>query len=202
MISIKYAIEAILFSSGDFVKVSRIAKALGIKPSVARDNIKRLQYEYETQHKGIMVLEADDSFSLCSNPEYYEAVREIIGEKRRQPLSNAAIEALTAIAYKQPVTRTQVEHIRGVNSDSAINRLLEKGLIEEAGRLDAPGKPILYKTTAVFLRSFGLKNLNELPPYYPAETAQTVFDLSDDTEIKENYFDKDIEDEIIKQTEE
>lgn len=178
MYNIKYAIEAILFSSGDMIKVSKIAKALNLKSTTVRENIRLLQYEYESQKRGIMICEADDAFGLSSNPEYHNIVKEIIGEKRRQPLSGAAMEVLTAIAYKQPVTRGQIENIRGVNSDGALNRLIEKGLVEEAGRLDAPGKPILYKTTNVFLRSFGLNSIDELPDYYPADlNGQTVFEL-------------------------
>lgn len=179
MYNIKYAIEAILFSSGEMIKVSKIAKTLNVKSTVVRENIRLLQYEYESQKRGIMICEADDSFCLCSNPEYHNIIKEIIGERRRQPLSNAAMEVLTAVAYKQPVTRGQIENIRGVNSDGALNRLIEKGLVEEAGRLDAPGKPILYKTTNVFLRSFGLNSIDELPDYYPQTLdGQTVFDLN------------------------
>ena len=96
-------------------------------------------------------------------PEYYVYIQEILGEQRRQALSNAAMEALAIIAYKQPITRGQVEYIRGVNSDGAVNRLSERGLIEECGRLDAPGRPILYRTTQNFLRCFGLNTPKDLP---------------------------------------
>lgn len=209
MQNIKYAIEAILFASGDMIKLSKIAKALDVKSSVIRENIKLLQYEYDTQGRGIMIVEADESFGLCSNPEYHEAIRAIIGEKRKQPLTNAAMEVLTAVAYKQPITRSQIENIRGVNSDGALNRLIEKGLVEEAGRLDAPGKPILYRTTNIFLRSFGLKNLDELPDYYPKELdGQTEFELDElekkkDTDVNEFLDDEDLEDieEILDNTE-
>lgn len=186
MNNIKYAVEAALFASGDMIKASKIAKALNVTPAFVRENIKLLQFEYENQKRGIMIREADDAFCLCSNPEYYDTVREIIGEKRRQPLSNAAMEALTVVAYKQPVTRGQIEEIRGVNSDGPLNRLIEKGLVEEAGRLDAPGKPILYRTTAAFLRSFGFSSLDELPSYYTEEKdGQTEFNLEFEV-IKEN----------------
>ncbi|MCH5184653.1 MAG: SMC-Scp complex subunit ScpB [Oscillospiraceae bacterium] len=196
MYNIKYAIEAVLFSSGEPVKASKIAKALDITPSAVRENIRLLRYEYESQGRGITVCEADDAFCLCSNPEYHNSVKAIIGEKRRQPLSNAAMEVLAAVAYKQPVTRGQIEEIRGVNSDGALNRLIEKGLVEEAGRLDAPGKPILYKTTGVFLRSFGLGSTDELPDCYRHELdGQTEFDIEESKE--EMKKDKDDVEEII-----
>ena len=111
----------------------------------------------------LKIIEIDEGYQICSRPEYYVFIQEILGEQRRQALSNAAMEALAIVAYKQPITRGQVEYIRGVNSDGAMNRLVERNLIEESGRLDAPGRPILYKTTQNFLRCFGLKTPEDLP---------------------------------------
>ncbi|MCX7714640.1 MAG: SMC-Scp complex subunit ScpB [Clostridia bacterium] len=158
------AIEAILFAAGEAVKISVMAKSLGVSKEMVREAVALLRYEYDTQERGLMIIDIDDGYQICSRPMYYQYIREILGEQRRQALSNAAMETLAIIAYKQPVTRGQIEHIRGVNSDGAINRLLERGLIDEAGRLDAPGRPVLYETTQVFLRCFGLKTVKDLPP--------------------------------------
>lgn len=161
---LQYAIEAILFASGEAVKTAKLAAVLDVSVTAVREAVDFLKYEYENQNRGFMIIDIDDGYQLCTRPKYYMYIQEIFGERRKQALSNAAMEVLAIVAYKQPVTRTMVENIRGVNSDGAVNRLLERGLVDEVGRLDAPGRPILYGTTNVFLRSFGLKSLNDLPP--------------------------------------
>ena len=161
--NISCAIEGILFAAGEPVKASKLAAVLEIDITEVEEAVKLLKYNYDTELRGLMIIEIDDGYQLCSRPEYYAYIQEILGEQRRQALSNAAMEALAIIAYKQPMTRGQVEYIRGVNSDGAINRLVERDLIEEKGRLDAPGRPILYGTTQNFLRCFGLKNPEDLP---------------------------------------
>lgn len=164
MNNIKYAIEGILFAAGEPVRTSKLAMVLDTDADTVREAVDELRAEYERDKRGFNIIEILEGYQICSRPEYYTYIREILGEQRNQPLSNAAMEALAIIAYKQPITRGQVEHIRGVNSDGCINRLYERGLIEERGRLDAPGRPILYVTTQNFLRCFGLKNPQELPP--------------------------------------
>lgn len=164
MDNIKYAIEGILFAAGEPVKASKLAIVLETdidKITAAVDELKR---EYNDERRGFMIIDILEGYQICSRPEYYRYIQEILGEQRNQPLSNAAMEALAIIAYKQPITRGQIEHIRGVNSDGCVNRLYERGLIDEAGRLDAPGRPILYVTTDTFLRCFGLKSPKDLPP--------------------------------------
>ncbi len=160
---IPYAIEGILFAAGEPVKQAKLAAVLEIEVDAVEEAIKLLRYDYDTSERGFMIIDIDEGYQICSRPEYYNYIQVILGEQRRQALSNAAMEALAIIAYKQPITRGQVEYIRGVNSDGAINRLCEKGLIEECGRLDAPGRPMLYKTTQNFLRCFGLKTPKDLP---------------------------------------
>ena len=162
-LNLQYAIEGILFAAGEPVKAAKLAAVLETSVEKVTDAVKLLQYEYDTSLRGLKIIEIDEGYQLCSRPEYYVYIQEILGEQRRQALSNAAMEALAIVAYKQPITRGQVEYIRGVNSDGAINRLIERNLIEESGRLDAPGKPILYKTTQNFLRCFGLKTPEDLP---------------------------------------
>lgn len=164
MDNIKYAIEGILFAAGEPVKAAKLAVVLEKTVDEVEAAVEALKAEYNEQHRGFNIIDISDGYQICSRPEYYTYIREIVGEQRNQPLSNAAMEALAIIAYKQPVTRGVVEKVRGVNSDGCVNRLYERGLIEEAGRLDAPGRPILYKTTDTFLRCFGLRTPRDLPP--------------------------------------
>lgn len=185
---IPYAIEGILFAAGEPVKTAKLAAVLEIETSAVEEAVKLLKYEYDTQERGLMIIDIDEGYQICSRPEYYNYIQIILGEQRRQALSNAAMEALAIIAYKQPVTRGQVEYIRGVNSDSAINRLAERGLIEECGHLDAPGRPLLYRTTQNFLRCFGLSTPKDLPELdlskLSPEYEQISLQMDEDTEIE------------------
>ncbi len=164
MNDIKYAIEGILFAAGEPVSAAKLAIALDTDIDSVTNAVEMLKTEYNTEHRGFNIIDINEGYQICSRPEYYRYIQEILGEKRNQPLSNAAMEALAIIAYKQPITKGQIEHIRGVNSDGCVNRLYERGLIDEHGRLDAPGRPILYVTTDNFLRCFGLKSPQNLPP--------------------------------------
>lgn len=190
MANIKYAIEGILFAAGEPVKASKLAVVLETDIETVNTAVRELKEEYERDHRGFNIIEIMEGYQICSRPEYYNYIQEILGEQRKQPLSNAAMEALAIIAYKQPITRGQIEHIRGVNSDGCVNRLYERGLIEEKGRLDAPGKPILYVTTENFLRCFGLKNPKDLPPLdlsrLNLETAQGLqLEISEESETQQ-----------------
>jgi len=162
-INVQYAIEGILFAAGEPVKAAKLAAVLDVTVKEITKAVENLRHEYDEKLRGLKIIEIDEGYQICSRPEYYVFIQEILGEQRRQALSNAAMEALAIVAYKQPITRGQVEYIRGVNSDGAMNRLVERNLIEESGRLDAPGRPILYKTTQNFLRCFGLKTPEDLP---------------------------------------
>ncbi len=164
MVNIKYAIEGILFAAGEPVKAAKLAVVLDTDIDSVKRAVTELRDEYDRDKRGFNIIDILDGYQICSRPEYYAYIQEILGEQRNQPLSNAAMEALAIIAYKQPITRGQIERIRGVNSDGCVNRLYERGLIDEAGRLDAPGRPILYKTTDTFLRCFGLTSPKDLPP--------------------------------------
>ncbi|MBQ7986093.1 MAG: SMC-Scp complex subunit ScpB [Clostridia bacterium] len=185
---IPYAIEGILFAAGEPVKTAKLAAVLEIETSAVEEAVRLLKYEYDTQERGLMIIDIDEGYQICSRPEYYNYIQIILGEQRRQALSNAAMEALAIIAYKQPVTRGQVEYIRGVNSDSAVNRLCERGLIEECGHLDAPGRPILYRTTQNFLRCLGLSTPKDLPELdlskLSPEYEQISLQMDEDTEIE------------------
>lgn len=185
---IPYAIEGILFAAGEPVKTAKLAAVLEISIEAVEEAVRVLKYDYDTQERGFMIIDIDEGYQICSRPEYYNYIQVILGEQRRQALSNAAMEALAIIAYRQPITRAQIEYIRGVNSDSAVNRLAERGLIEEAGRLDAPGRPVLYKTTQNFLRCFGLSTPKDLPELdfskLSPEYEQITLKMDEDTELE------------------
>lgn len=185
---IPYAIEGILFAAGEPVKTAKLAAVLEIEIEAVEEAISLLKYDYDTNERGFMIIDIDDGYQICSRPEYYNYIQIILGDQRRQALSNAAMEALAIIAYKQPITRGQIEYIRGVNSDSAVNRLVERGLIEECGRLDAPGRPVLYRTTQGFLRCFGLSTPKDLPELdmskLSPEYEQLALDMEENTEIE------------------
>lgn len=157
------AIEAILFTMGEAVEIGAIAKALEVSTAKVRKAVSRLQKKYASPSRGIMIQEFDDAVQMSTKPEQYENLIRIAKVPKKMTLSDSVIETLSIIAYKQPITKVEVEGIRGVSCDYAINKLLEYDLIKELGRKDAPGRPILFGTTEQFLRSFGVKNLAELP---------------------------------------
>lgn len=156
-------IEAILFTMGDTVEIGKLAETLGCDGRTVRRILKRMEERYEAQDRGILLARFDNAVQLCTKPEMYEYLIKIAKNPKKAVLTDTVIETLSIIAYKQPVTRLDVESIRGVNCDHAINKLLEYDLITELGRLDAPGRPILFGTTEQFLRCFGVKSLDELP---------------------------------------
>ena len=158
------AIEAILFASGEPIEIYRLSEASGVDAGTLPSMIRLLNERYDDCGSGICIKKLDSSYQMCTREEYAEQVRSALETKRTAPLSNAAMEALTIIAYNQPVSKGFVENVRGIDSSSVINNLVEKGLVEEAGRLDVPGNPIVYRTTSVFLRSFGLSSTADLPP--------------------------------------
>ena len=186
MDNIKYAIEGILFAAGEPVKAAKLAVVLEKNIDEIEAAVAALKEEYNNDHRGFNIIDISDGYQICSRPEYYTYIREILGDQRNQPLSNAAMEALAIIAYKQPVTRGMVEKIRGVNSDGCVNRLYERGLIEEAGRLDAPGRPILYRTTDTFLRCFGLRTPRDLPPINFKNTIPELEEVGEQLSIIED----------------
>ncbi|MFZ2538151.1 MAG: SMC-Scp complex subunit ScpB [Oscillospiraceae bacterium] len=169
------AIEAVLFASGDPIETAKIALAVGVEEDVVYKLLKTMQDKYDKETSGISLMELNDSFQLCTKVEYASCVKTALEMKRNVPLSNAAMEILAIIAYNQPVTKSFIEQIRGVDSSQTVNSLVEKGLVEEAGRLDVPGRPISYKTTTGFLRNFGMKSIEGLPTL-PDESGQVMID--------------------------
>jgi segregation and condensation protein B len=148
---IEAVVEGLLFSAGDPLPLEKIAEILELDKKATRLILSNMIVSIQNSRRGIMLRELDGCYQLCSRP------------RQKQALSQAAFETLSIVAYNQPVTRAKIEMIRGVNSDSAIARLIERNLIKEAGRMDAPGKPIIYETTEEFLRSFGFRSVKDLP---------------------------------------
>ncbi len=156
-------IEAVLFASGDPVSLDKMAEILGQDRKTTKGMMTGLIYKYQHAARGIMVREIDNGYQLCTKPELDEYIVKLGAIRRKQGLTPAAYETLSIVAYNQPVTRAYIEQIRGVNSDSVLLKLVERNLIQEAGRDDTPGKPKLYETTEEFLRVFGFVSLKELP---------------------------------------
>lgn len=176
---IEYALgglEAVLFASGEPVEISRLAEALQMDSDTVRRLADLLTEEYDKRNSGLQLLMLDGALQLTTRSQYAEPIRAALEVKRNAPLSNAALETLTIIAYNQPVTKGFVERVRGVDSSSVVNTLTERGLLEEAGRIEIPGRPVTYRTTAQFLRCFGLHSLADLPPLPNAEQP-TMFDM-------------------------
>ncbi|WP_446899379.1 SMC-Scp complex subunit ScpB [Clostridium sp. LBM24168] len=156
-------IEALLFVSGESLKISQIAKIIECSINFTEDIMKEMSSLYNNSDRGIKLINSGDEYSLVTKAENSEYIEKLLGINSRQSLSQAALETLSIIAYKQPITRIDIDEIRGVKSDRAIYKLLEKGLIKENGRLNVPGRPILYSTTEDFLKYFGLESIEILP---------------------------------------
>lgn len=157
------AIEAILFTMGESVEAEKIAVAIEHDVATTVKIIHNMMDKYENEDRGIKIIELEGSFQLCTKEEYYDNLIRICSQPRRYTLTDAALETLSIIAYKQPVTKIEIEKIRGVNSDRSVNKLVELELVKEVGRLDAPGRPMLFGTTEEFLRTFGVGSIDELP---------------------------------------
>lgn len=157
------AVEAMLFASGEPVELEKIAKVLDISPDEAEETVLKLKAEYEERGGGLRIVKTDKSYQLCSAKEYITLIRNLLEMNRNTPLSQAAFEVLAIVSYNQPVTKAFVEQVRGVDCSGVLHSLTEKNLIEEKGRLDLPGRPLIYGTTDNFLRCFSMESLDELP---------------------------------------
>jgi len=154
-------LEAMLFASPESVPLAKLAEALGAEIPATRELLAHMHEVYAREQSGIQLAEADGHFRLCTNPLYYPCVQRLLQLRPRRPLSQALLETLAVIAFKQPVTKGVIEEIRGVSSDHSVNRLVEYGLVEERGRLEAPGRPVLFGTSEDFLMFYGLKSVDE-----------------------------------------
>ncbi len=163
------AIEAILFTTGKAVPSSDIAKALGIEKEEAVRLINVLMLRCEEENRGVRIARLEDAYQMCTKPEYYDTLIKLELEPKKPGLTDVMLETLSVIAYKQPVTKPEIERIRGVNSDHAVNRLVEYNLVRELGRAKLPGRPILFGTTEEFLREFGVSSKEDLPEISPVK---------------------------------
>lgn len=183
----KAIIEAILFACGREVKIKEFISTLEMNEEDVIKIIEKLNEEFNEKNRGIEIIRMNDSYQMCTKKEYYEYIYPILDKRSKPNLSNAALEILAIIAYNSGVTKAEIEMIRGVNSDATIYKLLEYNLIEEAGKLDAPGRPMTYKTTLNFLKMFGYTSLEDLPnlPKYKIDENQQIV-IDDILEEKEN----------------
>ena len=162
-------IEAVLFAMGESVELSKLNHVLEMPMEQIRELIAKMNENYKKEDRGIHIVELEEAVQLCTKPGLYEYLIKVAKAQRKYALSDTLLETLSIIAYKQPVTRLEVEKIRGVSSDHAVNKLLELSLIQELGRLDAPGRPLLFGTTEEFLRTFGVKSIGDLPVIKPEQ---------------------------------
>ncbi len=157
-------IEAVLFASGEPVAIDKLADVLEIDKATAIKLADNLMERLDQEERGVCILKLEDKYQMCSKPQYGEPIRKMMDIRRNVPLSPASMEVLAIVAYNQPVTKSFVEQIRGVDCSGVLSSLVTKGLLEEKGRLELPGRPLLYGTTANFLRCFGISSLDDLPP--------------------------------------
>ena len=175
---IKSIIESILFVTGEPLSLRDISINLEMPPRYIEEILNEMITDYEASERGIKLISIKDNYQLVTKSENSDYIQRLLKKNKRQSLSQASLESLAIIAYKQPITRIDIDEIRGVKSESAIQKLIEKNLIKESGRLDVPGRPILYSTTDEFLRQFELNDLKELP-------SLDLFDNTDETEETE-----------------
>lgn len=162
-------LEAILFTMGESVDIHKLAEVIDENVKTTRDILQRLKERYDEEERGITITEFENAYQMCTNGAYYDYLIKIAKAPRKYILTETLLETLSIVAYKQPVTRLDIEKIRGVSCDHAVNKLIEYDLITEVGRLDAPGRPLLFGTTEQFLRSFGVSSLEELPELNPEQ---------------------------------
>ncbi len=177
-------IEAILFTMGEAVEAERIAMALEHDVDTVRRVARNMMDRYRSADRGIQIIELNDSYQMSTKQTMYESIVKIAHVPKKHVLTEVLLETLSIVAYKQPITRQEIEAIRGVSCDHAVNKLVEYGLIAEIGRLDAPGRPILFGTTDDFLRSFGLASLDELPVVKPEKVEDFKLEAEEEIQLK------------------
>ena len=177
-------IEAILFTMGESVTLEQTAAALVLDKNETKKHIEALQSYYQENNRGIAIMELDGAYQMCTNTDMYEYLIRIAKQPKKRVLTDVLLETLSIIAYKQPVTRVEVEKIRGVSCDHAISKLVEYNLVCELGRLDAPGRPLLFGTTEEFLRSFGVHSIDELPVLNPVQLEEFKQEVEEEIHVK------------------
>lgn len=178
------AVEAILFTMGESVELDKIANAIEQDKETTRKLIRNMMIRYEEEERGIRILELENAFQLCTKQEMYDYLIRIAKQPKRYVLTDVLLETLSIIAYKQPVTRIEIEKIRGVKSDHAVNKLVEYNLVKEVGRLDAPGRPLLFGTTEEFLRRFSVQSIDDLPSFDEEKLEDFKAEAMDEAQLK------------------
>ena len=177
-------IEAVLFTMGKAVELEKLALAIEQDQETARQAVERLKERYEKDKRGMEIVQLEDSYQMCTRTGFYENLIRVAAAPKKQVLTEVMLETLSIIAYKQPVTKLEIEKIRGVKSDHAVNRLVEYNLVYEVGRMDAPGRPALFATTEEFLRRFGVGGLSDLPHMNPEQEEEIKAEVEEELQMK------------------
>ena len=177
-------VEAVLFTMGKSVELRQLAIATGQSEEETRQAVERLKVRYDKEERGMEIIELEDSYQMCTRTGFYENLIRVAASPKKQVLSEVVLETLSIIAYKQPVTKMEIEKIRGVKSDHAVNRLVEYNLVQEVGRLDAPGHPALFATTEEFLRRFGIGSTENLPDMDPVREEEIRVDEEEEMKVR------------------
>ncbi len=178
-------VEAVLFTMGKSVELRQLAAALGTDTERAEAAVRRLQSRYEAEKRGMQITQLEDSWQMATRAEYYENLIRVAATPKKQILTDVVLETLSIIAYKQPITKLEIEKIRGVKSDHAVNKLIEYNLVYEVGRLDVPGRPALFATTEEFLRRFGVGSTKELPEPAPGRIDEFRMEAEEELKFEE-----------------
>ena len=177
-------VEAVLFTMGKSVELRQLAIATGQSEEKTRQAVERLKARYDKEERGMEIIELEDSYQMCTRTGFYENLIRVAASPKKQVLSEVVLETLSIIAYKQPVTKMEIEKIRGVKSDHAVNRLVEYNLVQEVGRLDAPGHPALFATTEEFLRRFGIGSTENLPDMDPGREEEMRVEVEEEMKVR------------------
>ena len=177
-------VEAVLFTMGKSVELRQLAIATGKSEEETRQAVERLKARYDKEERGMEIIELEDSYQMCTRTGFYENLIRVAASPKKQVLSEVVLETLSIIAYKQPVTKMEIEKIRGVKSDHAVNRLVEYNLVQEVGRLDAPGHPALFATTEDFLRRFGIGSTENLPDMDPVREEEIRVEVEEEMKVR------------------
>ena len=177
-------VEAVLFTMGKSVELRQLAIATGQSEEETRQAVERLKARYDKEERGMEIIELEDSYQMCTRTGFYENLIRVAASPKKPVLSEVVLETLSIIAYKQPVTKMEIEKIRGVKSDHAVNRLVEYNLVQEVGRLDAPGHPALFATTEEFLRRFGIGSTENLPDMDPVREEEIRVEVEEEMKVR------------------
>lgn len=183
-INYEAVIESILFTMGESVELEKIAAAVELDKKAVKKIIEQMMERYKKEGRGIQIIELEGAYQMCTSSDMYEYLIKIAKQPKRHVLTDVLLETLSIIAYKQPITKVEIEKIRGVSCDHAVNKLVEYNLVCELGRLDAPGRPLLFGTTEEFLRSFGVQSIDELPVLNPVQIEEFKQEAEEEMNLK------------------